>query len=272
MLPAARLYSTLVLFGKETGVSVASPETFAELTDAVVGLLGLACPEVKARGRIIADKGKNVAPRKGRWSPALRDQYLEASARGRFEAVELFDPAWADDREPDAYGSIRKHWDYDPHGITERTDVGAENSVTVALRTDFVEDALERLKSAAKSMIPMLDAFYGTIESPVPWDQDIGDGIFEDMIDVRWHNRVNKDYGSGEHRMTDGVPRLYRGNLLSRTQLKGKDAQAMAKLPGVAAVERWPGGLTYLELTEQPKYQSKTPARFADVIRFIPQD
>ena len=265
-----RLYTTLILFGKETKQSVVHPDTFRRLTDAISGLLSLACPELKARGWVAGEKSKHVGPRRGAWSPKLRDQYVESFARGRFENVELFDPAWSSDRAPDAYGAVYKRWGYGANGQrVERTEIGAENIVVVALRDDFVEHALDRLKSAAKALIPMTGAFYGFMESPVPWDQEIGDGVYEDMIDLRFHNRVANDYRNGEHRMADGVPRLYRGNILSRTQLKGKDALAMAKLPGVAAVERWPKGLTYLELAKQPRYRSKPPARFGDFIRFV---
>ena len=92
------------------------------------------------------------------------------------------------------------------------------------------------------------------------------------MIDYSHHDRVNNDYGNGTRHAADGVPRLCRGNLFSRSQLKTKDPAALRKLPGVVAVEPWPGGLTYLELDRQPVYESKTPTRFADFIRFLPED
>jgi hypothetical protein len=267
-----RLYTTLVLFGKETKQTVVQPDTFRRLTDAIAGLLSLACPDLKARGWVAGEKAKHVGPRRGPWSPKLRDQYVESFARGRFENVELFDPAWSSDRAPDAYGAVYKRWGYGQGGQrVERTEIGAEN-IVVALRDDFVEHALERVKSAAKALIPTTGAFYGFMESPVPWDQDIGDGVYEDMIDLRFHNRVANDYRNGEHRMSDGVPRLYRGNILSRSQLAKHDPADLKKVPGVVAVEQWPGGLTYVELAKEPKYGSKPPRRFADFIRFIPQD
>ena len=262
-------YTALVLFGKETQRSVASPDTFRTLADDLAGLLRLATPDLKARGWIEGDKGKKFEPRKGKWSDALRDKWLDALPLGDFRNFELFDAKWANDRYPDAYGAFYKHWDWGPDGRTERTDDGVENSITLALRDECVPDALGRIKDAARRLIPVIDCFYGTIEAPIPWDQEFGSG-YTDMIDVRFHDRVNNDYGNGTRHMADGVPRLYRGNLFSRSQLAKNDPAALRKLPGVTAVESWPGGLTYVELTEQPAYQSKTPPRFADFIRFIP--
>src|SRR5688572_30738137 len=114
MPPTTRLYTTLVLFGKETRVSVASPELFRQLTGAVEGLLALTFPELKARGTVYAEKMKNVAPRKGKWSEKLREQYIDSFGRGRFQTVELFDALWGSDRHADAYARIHKHWGYGP--------------------------------------------------------------------------------------------------------------------------------------------------------------
>ena len=266
-----RLYTTLVLFGRETKASVASPDTFRRVTDVVAGLLGLASPALKARGWVDAATAKNVTPRKGIWTEAMRERYVQSLASGRFRRIELFEASWPPDRPPDAYGEVHKHWQTLPGGaISERTSIGAENNITIALRDDFVEDARGRLKAAAKALIPLIDCFYGTIESPVPWDRPFGTSSGrEDMIDYRYHNRIRNDYRNGTYRMADGVPRLYRGNLLSPSQLTGADPQGMLGIPGVAAVEAWPQGLTYVELADEPPYPSAPPPELEKYVRFV---
>jgi len=269
-----RLYTTLVLFGRESRVSVASPQTFRDLSDGIARVLSLACPDLKARGRVLTDKGKTITPRQGPWSKALRERWVESLQRGSFHTLELFDAAWADDRPPDAYGALYKHWDYAENGCpTERCKMGVENSITLGLRIDFVDHALDRLKEFGKSLLPKIDCVYGFLESPVPWDQNVGDGVYEDMIDLRWHNRVDGDYCNGELHISLGVPRVYRGNLFSASQLKrGKTPRGMLKLPGVTAVEEWPNRLTYVELAKEPKYKSKPPPGLGQFIKFIPQE
>ena len=265
------LYSVLVLFGKEIDRSVASPANFADLTEQIASLLVLTGCRLTARGTILGAKRRKVAPRRGPWSPVLRDKYIGSFGAGSFRALELFDSRWHDDRFPNAFGSIHKYFDYSRGVETERTDIGAENNVTVALREDLVDNAFERLKAASHDLLEKIDGFYGTIESGVPWEQPVG-RMFEDMIDIRWHNRGDNDYGNGEYQVQKMVPRLNRGNLLCRTQFTHYDLQGLQKLRGVTSVEKWPGGLTYLELNKQPEYGSKPPPRFADFIRFIPEE
>jgi hypothetical protein len=226
---------------------------------------------VKARGTIDTAKGKNIAPRRGFWSPPLREKFVESLGRGSFLGIELFDSRWVGTRWPDAFGAIHKYWYYGPDGDSERSKIGAENHVTIALREDRVDGAFERLKAASQGLLEKIDGFYGMIESNVPWDQPVG-GMFEDMIDLRWHERGWNDYHNGEYRMGGRVARLARGNILCRRQFTRYDLQGLRRLRGVTAVEKWPRGLTYLELEKQPKYGSKPPRRFGDFIRFVPEE
>jgi hypothetical protein len=263
-------YTVLLLFGKEADRSVAAPASFADLTERIARLLEPAGCNISARGTIQTPKLKNVAPRRGAWSGALRDRFLESLRSGHFLDVELFDARWSNTRDPDVYASIHKYWDLGP-GLAERTAVGAENSLTLAIRQDLLPDPLQWMKDAARELLQPIDGFYGTIESDVPWAQRLGDGVYDDVIDVRWHYRANNDYGNGTHRMERGVARLARGNILCRTQLTRRDLNALRELPLVARVEEWPRRLTYVELKRQPKYRSTPPPPFADYIRFLPE-
>ena len=92
------------------------------------------------------------------------------------------------------------------------------------------------------------------------------------MIDVRWHERRWNDYHNGEYQMDKMVARLARGNILCRTQFTDYDLEGLRSLRGVTTVERCQRGLTYLELDKQPKYGSRQPTRFADFIRFVPEE
>jgi hypothetical protein len=261
----------LNLFGKETRCSVASPANFVDLADRMARLLEQAWCRVSARGTIQAAKAKNVAPRRGFWTPGLRDKFVESLDMGDLLGVEFFDSRWSDARPPDAFGSIHKYWGYGPGGKTERTEVGAENNLTIALREDLVASAFEMLKAASHELLEKIDGFYGTIESGVPWGQE-DDDVYDDVVDVRWHYRGHNDYFNGIYQMEKMVPRLDRGNILCRTQFVNHDLQGLRELRGVAAVEPWPRGLTYLELARQPKYGTKPSPRFADFIRFVPED
>jgi hypothetical protein len=264
------LYSVLVLFGRETARSVASPAVFQDIVSPVVDLLQATGCKLTCRGTIEGEKGKNVAPRKGPWSAALRDKWTAALGQDRFKAIELFDQAWGEGHHPDAFATIHKLWGYGPGGYTERTKEGPENNITVAIRADLVENAFERLEAAARPLVEKIDCFYGVIEFDVPWGRPWRSTI-QDLIDVRWHARSANDYRNGKYRMENMIPRLNRANLLCRSQFTNFDFQKLPKLPGVAKVEEWSSDLTYLRLAEQPEYGAKPPPHFTEFIRFIPE-
>jgi hypothetical protein len=62
---------------------------------------------------------------------------------------------------------------------------GAPAIRPVALREDFAEGSLDRLKAAAKVLLPTIDRLCGSFETGVPWDREIGDGIFEGPLRPR---------------------------------------------------------------------------------------
>jgi hypothetical protein len=194
---------------------------------------------------------------------------VQALSDGRFHAIEQFDANWGPEHYPPAYGAIRKLWGYGSSGPAERTSVGAENNVTLAIQESANGAGLGQLKTLALAILEKIDCSYGFIETGVPWERPRG-RVYEDMVDIRWHNRTNVDYRNGKYRMTESVPRLYRGNLLCASQLKHSRTHEMRDLPGVALVEEWPRHLTYLELLEQPPYGSKPRGEFEQFISFTP--
>ncbi|HEY2585106.1 MAG TPA: hypothetical protein VGI81_05015 [Tepidisphaeraceae bacterium] len=265
------LYSTLVLFGKESARSVTSPPVFNDVVDQTVELLRTTRCKLKARGTVQGEKGKNLAPRQGVWSSALQDRWTETLSQsgGHFLAIEWFDQAWLGGPHPVAFASLHKHWGYGPEGYSERTKEGPENSLTIAIREDLVENAFERLEAAAKPLTEKIDCFYGSMESGVLWDRPFG-RLRRDMIDIRWQTRTAVDYRNGKYRVEAMVPRLYRGNLLCHSQFTNPNLEQLSKLPGVAKIETWPSGLIFLQLLDQPEYGSRPPPAYADFIRFIP--
>jgi hypothetical protein len=266
------VYSTLVLFGKEGAQSVAEVLRFEDVAGVVADVLSATGCKLAGRGWIEGEKGKNVAPRKGTWSAALGRQWAATLGKGRFKAIELFDREWREGNHPAAYGAIRKLWGYGPSGYFERTKDGAENHIVIAIREDLVTDSLERLEAVGRSLIEKIKCFYGSVESNVPWDRPRGQ-LREDMIDLRWYNRLEGDYRRGTFKVDEMVPRLYRGNILSRRQFLTSELQELnlVKLAGVERVESWPGDLVYLRLAEQPEYGAKPLFQFAELIRFIPE-
>lgn len=269
MTNAGATYSVLVLFGTEGNHSVASPQTFAELSDSMARVLGTAGCALKTRGRIESAAGKNAAPRQAPWTPSLRDRYVQALNAGRFQAIEQFDAEWGSGHYPSAYGAIRKLWGFGPTGPTERTSVGAENNITLAVQEGAKAAGLEQFKATAREMLEKIDCFYGFIETGVPWDRPRGP-VYEDMIDIRWHNRANVDYRNGKYQMKDSVPRLYRGNLFCPSQLRGSAPGEICDLPDVTLVEAWPLQVTYLQLSGQPPYGSKPSREFERIVSFTP--
>jgi hypothetical protein len=265
-------YSVLVLFGKEIKRSVARAPTFVELAERIAGIVAKAGCKVKARGTIQTAKARNVAPRRGLWCPALRDKYVAALRAGRLRGVEFFDERWSAERVPDAFGCIHKYWNYSNGAHLERAEIGAENNLTIALREDLVDGAFEDLKQASVELLEKIDGFYGTIESGTSWMKNVGRSVdmYDDLIDVRWHDRGDNDYGNGEYQVPKMIPRLDRGNILCRTQFTKFDLEGLSRLPHVAKVEKWPRGLTYVELDEQPPYGSKPLRQFAKFVRFVP--
>jgi hypothetical protein len=264
------LYSVLVLFGRESTGSITSPATFQCVVNTVADLLQATGCKLACRGTVESEKGKNVAPRKGPWSSALRDNWKVALEQDRFKAIELFDDAWSEGRHPDAFGAIHKLWGFGSGGYTGRTKEGPENNITMAIRADLMENAFERLEKTARSLVDEINCFYGSVESNVPWDRPRR-SMREDMIDTRWQTRTANDYRRGKYKVEDMVARLNRGNLLCRSQFTNFDPQQLSKVPGVAKVEEWPSSLTYLRLAEQPEYGSKPAPPFAEFIRFIPE-
>lgn len=263
-------YETLVMFGSETRRSVSAPDTFQKTVSHIVDILLETGCKLACRGTVEGEKGKNVAPREAAWSSALAEKWAASLDKGRFKSIEFFDSAWAEGCHPIAYGALRKMWGFGPEGYSERTKEGAENNVTVAVRSGAVRDALSSFQRFARVLVDEIDAFYGSIETNVPWDRP-RKSMRVDMIDLRWQTRTSVDYRRGKYRVQDMVPRLYKGNILCSSQLVDGNLEELSGLPGVAKLEEWSPTVRYLQLNDAPEYSAKPSPLFAKFVRFIPE-
>lgn len=266
------LYSVLVLFGKEHPRSVATADLLDGLIADIIEVVKPTGCKLVVRGTVQGEMGKKLAPRKGPWSPAMRDRWKATLDRGegRFLGIQLFDATWRSGHHPDAFASVHKFWGFGIGAYKSRSNEGPGNNLTIAIRDDLVPGAFERLRTVARPLCEKIACFYGAIESSVPWDRPVG-RMFEDMIDIRWYNRTSGDYSNGKYKLENMVARLNRGNILCHSQFINQGTEQLANLPGVARVEQWPLGLTYLELTEQPAYEAKPSPAFEGYIRFVPE-
>ncbi len=79
-------------------------------------LLAPAGRELRVRGHIQGERGRNVAPRRAKPTAALTEKYLERMASDRFVNWELFDDSWSDSKAPDLYAAVSRrskpaqHW------------------------------------------------------------------------------------------------------------------------------------------------------------------
>lgn len=249
-------YFSVVLFGKEAkGSGLHHPETFQAVTASLTRLLASTGQDLRVRGFVEGERGRNVAPRRGKPTPALTERYIEKMSSDRFVNWELFDDSWSNTKPPDLYVNLTKLWHYDAaSGYTPRTVHGAENCVTLAVADDAVPQV--QLVEAARGLFEPLGVFYGFVEPTVGWDRPrtaAGVGAcFGELMDTRWHELigayVEKD------RMDALVPGIFRGNVLSAAHLR----QGVEGVRAVAdRVETW-GGLTYVEFDRDPQFDRST--------------
>lgn len=244
-------YSTIVVFGKELSQSVASPDVFRSITNSLAAFINVEGYPLACRGYVVNPQGRNVAPRRAAFNARTMDKWVKALTDGTFMSFEIFDTAWSDDHFPVTYAHLHKLWDYRPTGYEERTKSGAENRITVAVQEHLVSNRTASLKAYARTIVDMLSSFYGFIETNVPWDREVGQGVREDMIDIRWANRGERDY-KGLFKMDTMIPRLYRENILASEQIKDGSP---ASLPSwaVSRVEAWRDDLFYVQFIRDPQ-------------------
>jgi hypothetical protein len=245
-------YSTLVIFGKESHRSVRCPALFQELVAALVDVLAHSGCPLKCRGTIENESGKNIAPRKGTLSKKKLEEWCDRLHAGVFFDIELFDAAWSDTVFPAGYAAIHKMWTYTREGYIERTDVRAENNVTIALAKEAVPGGAGILEEVARPLAEMISAFYGFLEADIEWDVDDGYGLRERLMDLRWYDCTRLDYPGGRYKMTARVARVYYGNIVSKRHVKEKELGALPRAL-VARLENWPGGLRYVRFTRDPQ-------------------
>lgn len=196
---------------------------------------------------------------------------------GVFTQFEVFDASWTEESFPAVYAAINKLWGYGPEGYVERTDIGAENNVTVAIHREIVLDRMNmsRVESYTKQLAGMTSAFYGFIELGVQWDRpmlpDQPDGLRGDLIDVRWHERGWNDYRNGMYRMEEMIPRLYWTNLLRGAHFRDGGPDALPERL-VERVEEWDGDRFYVRFVRDPQADDRFAWEIAPYFNLLPED
>ncbi len=260
-------YATLVVFGREHARSVSSPELFREIVRSLASFVALSGYQLKCRGYVMNTQGRNVAPRKSRFTDRAVDNWQSALGQGRFMSFELFDEAWSDIHFPVQYAHLEKLWSYSSEGYIETTKNGAENAVTVAMRREFLANRLLPLERYAETLTRTLSGFYGYIENDVEWDREIIKGLHEDAINYRT-NRAARDC-KGAYTMSTMIPRLYWGNILSRAHFLDGNPGSLPSW-AVAHTEMWGNDIYYVRFVRDPQEDSTFHKAIAPFFNIIP--
>jgi hypothetical protein len=243
-------YTTLVVFGTERAQGVTAPTVFAELINSLASFLGILDRPLSCRGRITGDLGRNIAPRKCLLNAKAITRWMEAIHQGAFNYIEIFDVPISNDQYPIVYAAIHKLGSSD---LTCQIDVGAENCVVVAIRHQDTIRRLDAFEKYARTIVSSISGFYGSIEEKVPWAQEKGGGSYlGNLMDMRWHDRTIVDYRNGIFRMDAVIPRLYLGNILSKTHFTKGDLECIPPW-AIAHLDRWSPDVFYVRFTEDPQ-------------------
>lgn len=214
-------YSLLVLVLRERPKSVASPGPFRALVRTIEGVVSATVDcDLKCRGDIEDDAGKNWAPRASRHSLASVDKWAQKleDRAGRFLQWELFDAVWLDARFPTTYASIVKRWWPEPGARTqvESTKDGMDACVTIAIPAN----AKGTLDEVGQAIALEFAVSCGFVEDSVTWDQPSSvPGFRTGMIDVRWSD-LTKGYNGGQYSFDTVLPRLFPAMIVSEAHLR----------------------------------------------------
>src|SRR6266542_1906220 len=264
-------YRTVVLFGKEHSHSVAEPERFTSILNALATIIEPACPDLRVRGRIEGFRAKNVAPREAAWAASSAARWRNSLALGRFVAFEMFGPRWSNHEMPLVYASACKIWGYGPDGYTERTRHGAENSVTVAIAHDVDTSQGKWVDQCAQSLGGLTEAFYGFAEGMVPWGRPLtpGSGTYTYTIDMRWHDIPGGPYRRGKYSMDEFAAGVYWGNLWSQAHFRVKPSDLS---PDQVDTVSQIGDAVYVRFRKDPEQDSQLRAQLEAMFNLVPSE
>lgn len=260
-------YATLVVFGREHARSVSSPQLFRQVVQSLTSFVTISGYQLKCRGYVMDARGRNVAPRKSRFTDRAVDNWQQALGQGHFMSFELFDEAWSDIHFPVQYAHLEKLWSYSPEGYIETTKNGAENAVTVAMRREFLANRLVPLERYAETLTRMLSGFYGYIENDVEWDRELIEGLREDAINHRT-NRAARDYKNA-YTMDTMIPRLHWGNILSSAHFIDGNPGSLPSW-AVAHTEIWSNDIYYVRFVRDPQEDNTLYEAVAPFFHIIP--
>jgi len=255
-------YFSILLYGNEAKQPVHSPEVFRGLVTTLHGVFKDSSLPARCRGRITGHLGKNCAPRAGAFSTDVLDGWVEKLQQlgdQKFARFELFGPVWKPGQHPLIYAAIDRLHDIFPCVSQDGTEAGASNCVTLAVHNSLFTDSWRRMETTAKQLVSFNAAFYGYLNPSDAWDFEVGGGFRTRMMDIRFRDTLAYMYQHHQRRLTDYIPDLYEGNLLSISHFAPGGMQAMREAG--ALVAEWPNQLTYVRLPADPQADKAFRAR-----------
>jgi hypothetical protein len=170
----------------------------------------------------------------------------------RFHRFELFGPSWKPETHPLIYIALDRIEDISHVKLPDGSEAGAKCSLTVAASQEILEDPWKTMETIAKSVIRLLNAFYGYLNPSDAWDFEVGVGAFRGwMMDIRFRDTLAHNYNHPET-MLDRIPNIYQGNILSDTHFVSGNAAAVSKL-NQTKMEKWSNDLSYVQFHRDPQ-------------------
>jgi len=252
MSDAIPYYGALFLFGGEYPSSIVSTANFRKTMVALGESLQTYHVPLLCRGFIGDSRDKNIAPPARNFDEMAVDDWSAAVHKGRFTTLELYDRQWGSNRYPAVYAAIHKLWEYTAAGFGERTRNGVENGITLAVQREVLSLGRDHLLDVFSDISRMTGAFYGFIEQATLWSQQFGSGLLrEEMIDIRWHNRVYRGHQGETYPLSRFVARLYWANLFSAQHFKSRDPNSLPSW-AVERIDEFTNDRFYVQFKDDP--------------------
>jgi hypothetical protein len=248
-------YFGMMIFGREINHSVASPEVFTNIVYKLQSVFDAHSIRSKSRGRISDSRGRNIAPRTGFISARTMDVWVKQLKNDKeqsFERFELFGPSW-DNQSSLIYCALEKFQRVSPNSDPHDAHAGAGNSITVAVHQSVLAMNLAEFENLAKNLVPITSGFYGYLNPTDAWDYSVGTGKARGwMMDIRSRDIIAHKYRRYGRRMTEAIPDLYRGNILSGRHIPESSLKNLSKSKNIQ-IEDWPMELSYVRFAKDPQ-------------------
>jgi len=250
-------YVGLMFYGNESKGSVAAPNIFLDLVCKLESVFKTHGIQTKCRGRISGHLGKNVAPRAGIFNPRLLECWiakLNSIGDDSFCRFELFGPEWREGHHPLIYAAIDKFQSVLPFPCKVEDDyAGAGNCVTLAIHKEILKYTLVELELIAKQLGATISCFYGYINTYDAWDY--GEDLLTCrgwLMDIRFRDIIEHRYKRGKLKMTELIPDLYKGNILSKEHFAEGSPHSLPN-NNEFILETWSDQVFYLRFERDPQ-------------------